>query len=63
MINIDSKNNVFELDGDGELLLVEFVEVALKLTELLSDKLEAPQKHILENLFKTVEFALNNKDN
>ena len=63
MLRIDIKNKDFEIDGDGQVLLVEFVELGRKLTEVMSDKMEISQEDFLSHIFKTIKFAIDRNDN
>jgi len=61
MIKIDAKNNEFSIDGDGETVLFEFIQVGVKVIELFSNKLQVSEETALNNLFKTMMFAIQNK--
>jgi len=56
------KNNEFSIEGDGETVLVEFVQVGVKVIELFSNQLQVSEETALNNLFKTMMFAIQNKD-
>lgn len=56
MIKID--NNGTEIQGDGEEILVEYISLSLKIVELFSEKLNVSKDMALNNMFKTIQFAM-----